>query len=154
MDDCSASLKYMKSVNQLWKWKRLLRDPVRAQRKPQLPSQPRRASGFLWAVLFVCLALEGYPVLSCVFSPGGLLIPPNYPRKKKLGGRKGSGARGWAERTEAKAPKTTCHGRQSSHGRLSPQLRHGRQSSELRHGLLSVGFTLEVPVLCSCPCVS
>ncbi len=45
------------------------------------------------------------------------------------GGRKGSGCGGRAEGTEAKAPKTTCHGLQSS------QLRHGLQSSQLRHGL-------------------
>ncbi len=59
------------------------------------------------------------PVLSCLFSPGGLLIPPKYPREFFLGGRKGSGCGGRAEGTEAKAPKTTCHGLQSS------QLRHG-----------------------------
>ncbi len=69
------------------------------------------------------------PVLSCLFSPGGLLIPPNFPREIFFGGRKGSGCGGRAEGTEAKAPKTTCH------GLLSSQLRHGLQSSQLRHGL-------------------
>ncbi len=47
-----------------------------AQRKPQLPSQPRRASCScgLSCPVPVCLAPEGCPVLSCsyVFSPGGL----------------------------------------------------------------------------------
>ncbi len=63
------------------------------------------------------------PVLSCLFSPGGLLIPPKYPREFFFGGRKGSGCGGRAEGTEAKAPKTTCH------GLLSSQLCHGLQSS-------------------------
>ncbi len=99
----------------------------------------------------VCLALEGYPVLSGVFSPGGLLIPPDYPREILWGGgggrRKGSGCRGGAEETEAKAPKTICH------GLLSSQLRHGRQSSLHHHGpCLSV--LRKVPVLCSYLCLS
>ncbi len=150
-------------------WKRLLRDPVRA---PDSSSCPEEASAsklaqegfwFLWAVLFVCLALEGYPVLLCVFSPGVLLIPLNYPREIFfLGGRKGSGGRGQAEGTEAKAPKMTCHGLLSSlyrHGRQSSQLRHGHLSPQLRHGhlspqLQSVCSTLEVPVLSSGPCLS
>ncbi len=58
-------------------------------------------------------------VLSCLFSPGGLLIPPHFPREIFWGGSKSSGCRGRAEGTEAKAPKTICHGLQSS------QLRHG-----------------------------
>ncbi len=36
-----------------------------AQRKPQLPSQPRRASGSCGLSCPVCLALEGVPVLFC-----------------------------------------------------------------------------------------
>ncbi len=51
-----------------------------------------------------------------------------------------SGCRGRAEGTEAKAPKSICHGLLSSlhrHGLQSSQLRHGRQSSQLHHGLLS-----------------
>ncbi len=60
-----------------------------AQRKPQLPSQPRRASGscglsvlsvWPWRALLSCFVLS-----CCVFSPGGLLIPPNFPREN-LGG--------------------------------------------------------------------
>ncbi len=84
------------------KWKRLLRDPVRA---PHSLSCPEEASAsklaqegflFLWAVLsclvpvclspvgcpvHVCLALCGLSchVLSCLSSPGGLLIPPSCP---------------------------------------------------------------------------
>ncbi len=34
----------------------------------------------------VCLALEGCPVLFCVSSPGGLLIPPDFPREILGGG--------------------------------------------------------------------
>ncbi len=39
--------------------------PRHAQRKPQLPSQPRRASGSCGLSCPVCLALEGFPVLFC-----------------------------------------------------------------------------------------
>ncbi len=46
----------------------------------------------------------GCPVLFCVSSPGGLLLPPDFPREIFLGGKRGSGCRGWAEGTEAKAP--------------------------------------------------
>ncbi len=90
--------------------------------------------GFLWAIL------------SCLSGPGGrsclvlycpvCLAPegsdtPSLPQGNFLGGSKSSGCRGQAEGTEAKAPKTICHGLQSS------QLRHGLQSSQLLHGLLS-----------------
>ncbi len=73
-------------------------------------------------------------VLSCLFSPRGLLIPPHFPREFFFWGgggssSKSSGCRGRAEGTEAKAPKSICHGLQSS------QLRYGLQSSQLRHGL-------------------
>ncbi len=79
--------------------------------------------------------------MSClsVSSPGGLLIPPDFPREIFWGGRRGSGCRGRAEGTEAKAPKSICHGLLSSlhrHGLLSSLHRHGLQSSQLRHGLL------------------
>ncbi len=84
----------------------------------------------------VCLAPEGCPV--SVFSPGGLLIPPNFPREFFLGGRKGSGCRGRAEGTEATATSTTCHGLQSS------LHRHGLLSSQLRHALLCL-FRSEHP---------
>ncbi len=71
-----------------------------------------------------------------------------------------SGCRGWAEGTEAKAPKTICHGLQSSqlrhglqssqpcHGHLSSLHRHGFQSSQLRHGPC-----LSVPLWRSPSCV-
>ncbi len=60
--------------------------PGHAQKKPQPPSEPRRASGSCGLSCPVCLAPEGFPVLSClvlfcVSSPGGLLIPPNFPRE-------------------------------------------------------------------------
>ncbi len=117
------------------------------------------------------LALEGFlflwAVLSCLFSPGGLLIPPHFPREFFFGGgSKSSGCRGCAEGTEAKAPKTTYHGLQSSqlrqgllsslhcHGLLSSLHRHGLLSSQLRHGpCLSVLLWRSpscVPV-CVCP---
>ncbi len=83
-------------------WKRLLRDLVRA---PDSLSCPEEALAsklaqegflFLWVVLscpvrlfshggrsclvlFVCLALEGYPVLSCVSSPEGSWYPLTSP---------------------------------------------------------------------------
>ncbi len=79
------------------KWKRLLRDPVRA---PDSSSCPEEASAskpaqegflFLWAVLscpclfspggLSCPCLFSPRGLSCLFSPGGLLIPPNFPRE-------------------------------------------------------------------------
>ncbi len=103
----------------------------------------------------VCLALEGCPVivsclsgpgwlschvLSCLFSPGGLLIPPHFPMEILGGGSRvpavGAGPRG----SRPRAPKTICHGLQSSqlrHGPQSSQLRHGPQSSQLHHGLQS-----------------
>ncbi len=106
-------------------------------------------------------------VLSCLFSPGGLLIPPHFPREFFLeGGSRvpavGAGPRG----SRPRAPKTICHGPQSSqlrHGPQSSQLhlglqsslhRHGFQSSQLRHGpCLSVLLWRSpscVPV-CVCP---
>ncbi len=88
-----------------------------------------------WRAFLSCFVLS-----CCVFSPGGLLIPPNFPREIFLGGYKSSGCRGRAKRTEAKAPKTICHGLQSSlhrHGLQSSLHRHGLQSSQLHHGLLS-----------------
>ncbi len=124
-------------------------------------SQPRRASGSCGMSCLVCRALEGFPVivfcpflsvwpwravlscfvLSCLFSPGGLLIPPHFPGEFFFGGGGGSrvpavGAR--LKGSRPRAPKTICHGLQSSqlrHGRQSSQLRHGPQSSQLHHGL-------------------
>ncbi len=61
---------------------------------------------FLWDVLS-CLSGPGVlscHVLFCVSSPGGLLIPPDFPREILGEGRRGSGCRGRAEGTEAKAP--------------------------------------------------
>ncbi len=72
-------------------------------RAPDVWSCPEEASAselaqegflFLWVVMScpVCLALEGFSlsclVLSCLFSPGGLLIPPDFPRET-LGGVEG-----------------------------------------------------------------
>ncbi len=98
---------------------------------------------FLWAVLSVWpwRAFLSCFVLSCLFSPGGLLIPPHFPREFFLGGvvrvpAVGAGPRG----PRPRPPKTICHGLQSSlhrHGLQSSQLRHGLQSSQLHHGLLS-----------------
>ncbi len=50
----------------------------------------------------VCLALEGYPVLSSVSSPGGLLIPPNFPREIFCGCRRVPAGVAWP-RDEATA---------------------------------------------------
>ncbi len=60
---------------------------------------------FLWAVLS-CLSGTGVlscHVLFCVSSPGGLLIPPDFPREIFRGCKRGSGCRGRAEGTEAMA---------------------------------------------------
>ncbi len=88
---------------------------------------------FLWDVLS-CLSGPGVlscHVLFCVSSPGGLLIPPDFPREI-LGGVEGVPAVGAGPRgPRPRPPKTICHGLQSS------QLRHGLQSSQLHHGLLS-----------------
>ncbi len=53
------------------------------------------------------------PVLSCLSSPGGLLIPPSCPMEIFWGGRRVPAGVAWP-RDEATAPKTTCHGLQSS----------------------------------------
>ncbi len=125
--------------------------PCHAQRKPQLPSQPRRASGSCGMSCPVCLALEGF-FLSCYVIYCPVCLAPEgswYPREIFFGGRKGSGCGGRAEGTEAKAPKTTCH------GLLSSQLRHGLLSSLHRHDLLSSWCQSSVVcVMCSrllCP---
>ncbi len=84
-----------------------------------------------WRAVLSCF------VLSCLFSPGGLLIPPHFTMEIWGGGSRvpavGAGPRG----SRPRAPKTICHGLQSSqlrHGPQSSQLRHGPQSSQLRHG--------------------
>ncbi len=108
-----------------------------------------------WRALLSCF------VLVSVSSPGGLLIPPDFPREIFFGGRKGSGCRGRPEGTEATATRTTCHGLLSSlhcHGLLSPYLRHGLLSSLHRHGLLSSQLRhgllcLSVPLWRSPSCV-
>ncbi len=123
---------------------------LHAQKKPQLPSSPRRASCSCGRSCLsspgglscsVCLALEGYPFLSSVSSPRGLLIPPDFPREFFFGGVKGVPAVGAGPRgPRPRPPKTIFHGLLSSqlrHGLLSSQLRHGLLSSQLRHGLLS-----------------
>ncbi len=119
-----------------WKWKRKLREPCEG---PWCLVMPRRSLSFLARPGGLPVPVGcPVPVLFCLFSPGGLLIPPKYPREIFWGGRKGSGCGGRAERTEAKAPKKTRHGLLSSlhrHGHLSSLHRHGFQSSQLRHGL-------------------
>ncbi len=88
----------------------------------------------------VCLALEVCPVVFCTVLSAWLLIPPHFPMEILGGGRRvpavGAGPRG----SRPRAPKTICHGLQSSqlrHGPQSSQLRHGPQSSQLHHGLQS-----------------
>ncbi len=121
---------------------------------------------FLWAVLS-CLSGPGgssccvlyCPV--CLFSPGGLLIPPHFPREI-LGGVVRVPAVGARPRgPRPRPPKTICHGLQSSqlrHGLQSSLHRHGLQSSQLRHGLqssqlgtsLSGGGSNVSPLSCVC----
>ncbi len=82
--------------------------------------------------------------LSCpisVSSPGGLLIPPNYPMEIFLGGRRipaGTRPRPWRPPAMASwAPCTAMASRAPSSAMASV-----------------ICSTLEVPVLWSCPCVS
>ncbi len=110
-----------------------------------------------WSLVMYC---------SVCLAPEGSWYPLTSPGKFSGGGRKGSGCRGRAEGTEATSTRTTCHGLLSSlhrhgllsslhrHGLLSSLHRHGLQSCQLRHGLRIVCSALEVPVLCSCPCLS
>ncbi len=150
-------------------WKRLLRDLVRA---PDSSSCPEKASAskpaqegfwFLWDVLS-CLSGLGVlscHVLFCVSSPGGLLIPPDFPREILGGSRRGSGCRAGPRGPRPKPPKTICHGLQSSlyrhglqsslhrHGLQSSLHRHGLQSSQLRHGHQSSQLRPWPPVVCS-----
>ncbi len=144
----------------------------------------------------VCLALEGFPVvvsvwpwraflsscpvlsvwpwravlscfvLSCLFSPGGLLIPPHFPMEILGGGSRvpavgaGRGGRGLGPRRPsamaARAPSSAMVPRapSSAMGLQSSLHRHGFQSSQLRHGpCLSVLLWRSpscVPV-CVCP---
>ncbi len=126
---------------------------------------------FLWDVLS-CLSGPGglscRRVLSCLSGPGGLLIPPHFPMEILGGGggsrvlAVGAGLRG----SRPRAPKTICHGLQSSQLRHGPQSsqhhhglqsslhRHGFQSSQLRHGpCLSVLLwrSLSCVPVCVCP---
>ncbi len=69
--------------------------------------QPRRASCSCGMSCPVCLALEGFLVLPCpvsVSSPGGLLIPPNFPMETFWGGRRDPAGVAWL-RDEATAMK-------------------------------------------------
>ncbi len=91
------------------KWKRSLRAPDSSSCPEEASASKPAQEGFwfLWDVLS-CLSGPGVlscHVLFCVSSPGGLLIPPDFPREIfGGGGRRGSGCRGRAEGTEAKAP--------------------------------------------------
>ncbi len=99
-------------------------------------------------------------VLSCLFSPGGLLIPPHFPREIFGGVVRVPAVGAGPRRPRPRPPKTICHGLQSSlhrHGLQSSQLhhvllsslhRHGFQSSQLRHGPC-----LSVPLWRSPSCV-
>ncbi len=122
-----------------------------------------------WRAVLSCF------VLSCLFSPGRLLIPPHFPREIFRGGSKGSGCRGRAEGAEAKGPE--------DHLPWSPELPAPPWSPELPAPpwspelpappwspelpappwspelpappwSLSVCSALEVPVLRSCMCLS
>ncbi len=93
---------------------------------PVLSVWPRRA-------FLSCL------VLFCVSSPGGLLIPPNFPREI-FWGVEGFRLEWPGRGTRPRPWMTTCHGLLSSqhrHGLQSSQHRHGLQSSQHRHGLQS-----------------
>ncbi len=75
-------------------WKRLLRDPVRAPDVMPRGSLSFQASPGGLLVPVGCPVLSVWPrraflscfVLSCLFSPGGLLIPPHFPREIFGGG--------------------------------------------------------------------
>ncbi len=116
----------------------------------------------------VCLALEVCRVLYCpvCLALEGSWYPLTSPWKFWGGGRRvpavGAGPRG----SRPRAPKTICHGLQSSqlrHGPQSSQLhhglqsslhRHGFQSSQLRHGPCLSVLLWRSPVLRSCLCLS
>ncbi len=104
-----------------------------AQRKPQLPSQPRRASGSCGMSCPVCLALEGLscPVMYCSVCPApeGSWYPLTSPGKF-WGGRRVPAGVAWP-RDEAMASRAP--------------------SSAMASVVCSA---LEVPVLCSCPFLS
>ncbi len=152
--------------------------PRHAQRKPQLPSQPRRASCGLSCPVPVCLAPEGCPVLSCscVFSPGGLsmycpvclalegsLYPLTSPGK--LGGGKrvpavGAGPRGHGHKDHLPWPPelpAVPWPPEPLAMPWPPELPAPPWPPELPAPPwppLSVCSALEFPVLCSCPCLS
>ncbi len=154
-------------------WKRLLRDTVRA---PDSSSCPEEASaskpaqeGFwlLWDVLFVWpwRVFLSRHVLSCLSSPGGLLIPPNFPREI-LGGCRRFPAGVAGPRDEATAMKGHLPWPPELPAPpwppelLAPAMAFGAPSSAMASRAPSsamasfVCSTLEVPVLCSCPCLS
>ncbi len=119
-----------------------------AQRKPQLPSQPRRASGSCGMSCPVCLCLAPEDSWYPLTSPG-----------KFFGGKKGSGCRGRAEGTEAMAPELPAlpWPPEPLATPWSPELPAPPWPPELPAppwSPLSVCSALEVPVLCSCPCLS
>ncbi len=59
----------------------------------------------------VCLALEGCPVhvLSCLSSPGGLLIPPTFAREIVLGGRRVPAGVAWPRDEALHVTCFTCY---------------------------------------------
>ncbi len=73
------------------KWRRLLRDPVRAPESLSCPEEASASELAQEVFLFLgdCLVLSVWPrraFLSCLFSPRGLLIPPHFPREIFWGG--------------------------------------------------------------------
>ncbi len=146
------------------RWKRLLRDPVRA---PDTSSCPEEASASELSPggLPVPVGCR-VPVLSCLSSLGGLLIPPNFPREIVWGGKRvpavGAGPRGPRPRPQgppAMAPELPAlpWPPEPLATPWSPELPAPPWPPELPAppwSPLSVCSALEVPVLCSCPCLS
>ncbi len=93
-------------------------------------------------------------VLSCLFSPGGLLIPPHFPREIWGGVVRvpAVGARPRGPRPRPRRPSAMASRAPS----WSPELPAPPWVPELPAPpwSLSVCSALEVPVLCSCPCLS
>ncbi len=78
-----------------------------AQRKPQLPSQPRRASGSCGLSCPVCLALESCHVMYCsvCLAPEGSWYPLTSPGNFFMGGKSGSGCRGQGRGDRGQGPR-------------------------------------------------
>ncbi len=142
----------------LWKWRQKLREPCEG---PWCLVMPRRSLSFRASPGGLPVPV-GCHVLSCLFSPGGLSCPVclclapegswyplTSPGKFFLGGSKrvlavGAGPRGPRPRPQgppAMAPEL-------------PALPWPPELPAPPWSPLSVCSALEVPVLCSCPCLS